>query len=149
MALAVAAATVVLATSACAPRTARLDVGPLAAGLEPFVAAHPLPAAGGIRADEVARTPSASWHVVQVRGSETPHRHVDHDITVLVLRGQGTLTLDGVARPMRTGDAALVPRGRPHWFASTGAATAIALVVFTPSLDAPDSEPVDRPEARR
>ncbi len=128
-----------LGLAACAPRPPRVAVGALAAGLDEFVAAHPLAGGQEIRADEVGRTPSASYHLVQVRGSESPHRHIAHDLTVFVLHGQGTLTLGEVCRALAAGDAAVIPRGAVHWFANGGRAPALALVVFTPPLDAPDT----------
>ncbi|HYY05510.1 MAG TPA: cupin domain-containing protein [Candidatus Limnocylindria bacterium] len=132
-----------LALAACAPRPPRVAVGELAAGLEDFLAAHPLAADQDIRADEVSRTASASYHLVQVRGSERPHRHAAHDLTVFVLRGRGTLALGEVRRALAAGDAAVIPRGAVHWFANGGRAPALALVVFTPPLDAPDTVPAE------
>jgi quercetin dioxygenase-like cupin family protein len=124
------------------PSEPLLTVGALRHGLDPFLAARPLPEGAEIRADLVERTAGASLHVVQVRGRERPHRHVQHDLVVQVLRGEGVLTLDGARLPMRPGDVALVPRGTPHWFAAAPGATAVALVTFAPPLDAPDSVPV-------
>jgi len=132
-----------LALAACAPRPPRVAVGSLAAGLDEFLAAHPLAEGQTIRADEVFRTASASYHLVQVRGSESPHRHAAHDLTVFVLRGRGTLTLGEGRRALAAGDAAAIPRGAVHWFANGGRAPALAFVVFTPPLDAPDTVPAE------
>lgn len=144
----IALASSVLAAG-CATRPPYLGVGALASGLGPFLAAH-RPAAGqNIRADEIDRTTSASYHVVQVADRETPHTHGTHDLTVLVLRGTGTLTLDGATVSMAAGDVVVVPRGRVHWFARSGDEPAIALVTFTPPLDAPDTIPVDSGGGRR
>ena len=129
--------------AACGPRSPRVAIGPLTDGLDAFLAAH-APAEGRpIRVDEVGRTPGASYHLVQVRGSETQHRHVAHDLTVLVLRGRGTLTLGGRAVELAAGDVAVVPRDQVHWFVRRGRAPAVALVAFTPPLDAPDNVPAD------
>jgi mannose-6-phosphate isomerase-like protein (cupin superfamily) len=133
----------VVAVTACMPRTPRVTLAPLAGGLDAFVAAHPLAADRPLRVDEVGRTPGGSYHLVQIQGSETPHRHVKHDLTILVLRGRGTLTLGDERFALAAGDAAVIPRGVPHWFANTGgSAAAVALVVYTPPLDAPDVVPV-------
>jgi len=132
-----------LLLSACAPRAPRVPYGALAPGIDAFLSAHPLAPDQQIRADEIGRTASASYHLVQVRGSETPHRHVAHDLTVVVLRGRGTLTLGAARSDLGAGDAAVIPRGAPHWFANRGRESAIALVAFTPPLDAPDTIPVD------
>jgi quercetin dioxygenase-like cupin family protein len=128
--------------AACARRPAPIVAGAFPNGLDGFLRAHPVAAGQPLRADEVARTGAATWHVVQVATGESPHRHRTHDLTVLVLQGEGILTLDGARIAMRAGDAAVVPRDRPHWFTRRGAVPAVALVVFTPPLDAPDSLPV-------
>lgn len=140
------------------PSAPRVLVGAVESqGLAAFLAAHPLAAGQGIRADEVGRTAAASHHVVQVASAETPHRHRTHDLTVTVLAGEGVLHVEERALPMRAGDVAVVARGVPHWFARTGGDVAVAFVVFTPPLDAPDTQPVeplapaavDSPQGRR
>jgi quercetin dioxygenase-like cupin family protein len=141
-----------LLLGACARPRTPLVVGGLPDGLDAFLASHPLAAGQPLRADRIERSRAASWHVVQVQGAESPHRHRTHDLTVLVLRGAGVFTLDGHATPMRAGDAAIVPRDRVHSFAHTGDEPAVTLAVFTPPLDAPDSVPepgVDTTEERR
>src|ERR1051326_2963910 len=109
--------------AACAVRSPRI---PWAGGLDPFLAAHPLAAGQNIRADEIGRTATASYHVVQVRGSETPHRHVTHDLTVFVLRGRGVLARGPEQLQLAAGDSAVVPRGQPHRFANGGHGSAVA-----------------------
>jgi quercetin dioxygenase-like cupin family protein len=126
--------------AACAKRAPRL---PYAGPLDDFLAAHPLSDGQNIRVDEIGRTASASYHVAQVRGAESPHRHVAHDLTVIVLRGHGTLTRDSERVAVVAGDATVVARGTPHWFANGARAPAVSLVVFAPPLDAPDTVPVD------
>ncbi len=133
----------------CAHRSPVFDVGTLADGLDVFLAGHPLATGQNIRADEVGRTATASYHVVQVADRETPHVHATHDLTVLVLRGEGTLTRDAGTLRLRAGDVVVVPRDRMHWFARDGVAPAVALVTFTPPLDAPDNVPVDSGGGRR
>jgi quercetin dioxygenase-like cupin family protein len=126
---------------ACARRAPRVDLPPLAGGTEAFLAAHPLAATQNIRVEEVGRTPSASYHLVQVRGGESPHRHLTHDLTVVVLSGGGTLDLGARRLTLGTGDVAVIPRGEVHWFTNRGRGNALALVVFSPPLDAPDNVP--------
>ncbi len=141
-----------LGCGAGARRPAPVVAGVLPDGVDPFLAAHPLAAGQALRADEVGRTADASWHLVQVATAESPHRHRFHDLAVFVLRGEGVLTLDERPITLRAGDAALVARDRVHWFARRGAEPAVALVVFTPALDAPDVVPepvVDSREGRR
>lgn len=132
----------VAAVTACAPRTPRVTLAPLAGGLDAFIAAHPLAAETPLRVDEVGRTPGGTYYLVQVQGSETPHRHVKHDLTILVLRGGGVLTVGDERIALAAGDAAVIPRGVPHWFANGGRHAAVAFVIYTPPLDKPDVVPV-------
>ena len=138
-----AARLVLLGVLAGACSTARYPTvaGVLPGGLDAFLASHPVADGQPVRVDEVGRSPSATWHVAQVRTAETPHRHRLHDLTVFVLRGEGVLTLDGQAIRLRAGDAAVVPRDRVHWFARRGPEVAVTFVTFTPPLDAPDLVP--------
>ena len=133
-----------LLASACTSHVTRVSAPQGAFDLDAFLAAHQLPAEGGIRADRIGRAEGASYHVVQVLGSEHPHHHLTHDLTVFVLRGRGVLTRGGGSRTrLEAGDTAIVPRGEPHWFASEGAFPAVSMVVFTPPLDAPDAVPLE------
>ncbi len=131
------------ALAGCAPRAPRLVVGAPPSGLDALLAARPLAPDGNIRADELGRTPGASYHLVQVRHGETLHRHATHDLAVFVLRGRGTLVLGSARVALAAGDAAVVPRGEVHRFVNEGGDDAIALVVFTPPLDAPDTVPAE------
>ena len=130
---------VLLALAACARRVPRV---PFVDDVDAFLATHPLAAGENIRADEIGRTPGASFHLVQVRDRERPHRHALHDLTVVVLRGHGTLVRDAERVALRAGDAAAIPRGAAHWFANEARAPSLALVIFVPPLDAPDVVPV-------
>ena len=75
------------------------------------------------------------------RRSPTIVGAVPGGIDAFVLRGEGMLTLDGTPTPFQSGDSAVIPRDRSHWFARRGDETAVALVVFSPALDAPDTVP--------
>jgi mannose-6-phosphate isomerase-like protein (cupin superfamily) len=134
-----AIAIVVVMVTGCARHVRRV---PFVDDVDAFLATHRLAAGENIRADEIGRTQGASYHLVQVRDRERPHRHVLHDLTVVVLRGHGTFMRDGERVPLREGDAAAIPRGAPHWFANEGRAPSLALVIFAPPLDAPDVVPV-------
>ena len=133
---------VVMLAVACTARPQRLVTREGTMSLAELVRRHPLAPTANIRADEIDRTAAASIHLVQVRGGETPHRHLQHDLTIAVLEGDGVLTLGGMPRTLRAGDAAVIPRGVAHFFVNRGGSPAIALVVFAPPLDAPDNVPV-------
>lgn len=139
----------------CAPAPSPVHLVTREAGtaLEDLLRARPLAPGANLRIDEVARTTTSSMHLVQVNGGETPHRHAAHDLTVAVLRGEGTLTLDGVRHPMSAGDVVVIPRGVTHYFVRSGRSLAVSLAIFAPPLDGPDVVPepatVDSPPAAR
>jgi len=142
-----AIAVVVVMVTGCARHVRR---APFVDDVDAFLAMHRLAAGENIRADEIGRTEGASFHLVQVRDRERPHRHALHDLTVVVLRGHGTLVRDAERVALRPGDVAVIPRGTAHWFANDARAPAVALVIFVPPLDAPDIIPVvDSPSERR
>ncbi len=127
----------------CAPRGVRVVTSSGVETVDELCRRHPLATGANIRADEIARSTSASIHLIQVRGGEAPHRHATHDLSVTVLRGEGILRLAGTTQALHAGDVAVVPRGATHWFTRGGADVAVALAVFSPPLDAPDTVPID------
>jgi quercetin dioxygenase-like cupin family protein len=102
---------------------------------------HPMEAGANIRADMIARTPAVSVHVVQIRGGEAPHRHMTHDLTVTMLRGEGRVTVDGAVRSVAAGDVVVIPRGAAHFFVNTGRDIAVSFAVYAPPMDSPDTVP--------
>jgi len=116
--------------------------------VDELVRAYPLEAGADFRKDQIGGTPGSTVFLVQVRGGESPHRHVTHDLAVTLLRGHGVLHIAGVELPMRAGDVAVIPRGVAHWYTNAGKRPSITLAVYTPALDAPDSVPVDAVDSR-
>jgi mannose-6-phosphate isomerase-like protein (cupin superfamily) len=104
--------------------------------------AAPLEANENIRPTELRRGESSSIALVQIRDREQPHVHTRYDLTVTLVRGSGTLWLDGAELPMREGDVALIPKGTPHYFINAGGEPAAALVVFAPPFSGPDQQPI-------
>lgn len=64
--------------------------------------------------------------------SPMPHSHDGFDETVVVLSGEFTMVVDGVANAMGEGDSIHVPRGVVHGFGVKGAASILA--ISTPGL---------------
>lgn len=106
------------------------------------LAAAPLAPGQGVRVQEMLTGEHVSVSVAQIRDREQPHIHTRYDLAVSLARGHGTLWLDGVAHPMRAGDAAFIPRGTPHWFVNEGDEPAVSVVVFAPPFSGPDQAPV-------
>ena len=125
--------------TACAARQPRVAGG--VPDLDGFLTAHRLAPGEPLRADEVGRTATASYHVVQVERGEEPHRHLVHDLTLVVLRGRGVLVIGSERFAVRAGDAAVIPRATAHALVTQERSPVITLAIFTPPLDAPDRAP--------
>jgi len=122
------------------PKVAMLnDVAVTETSLKAWLKAHPLAEGESLRIDEIGRTPASSCHVVQIRDREPIHFHRVHDIVVWVYRGTGRLLLEGNPIELRPQDVVLIPRGKIHYFINDGKRPAVAIAVFSPPIDAPDT----------
>jgi quercetin dioxygenase-like cupin family protein len=79
------------------------------------------------------RNARSSNILVQVRDREPLHRHIDSDITVFMLRGEGDMRIGQETRPVRAGDVIHIERGAIHAYINRGAEPAAALVVYSPA----------------
>jgi quercetin dioxygenase-like cupin family protein len=131
------------ALAGCGARAVHVVMPGADATVDELCRRYPIAPDADVRVERIARSDAASVHLVQVRGSETPHRHASHDLAVTMLHGEGLLHVAGATRAVRAGDTVFVPRGALHWFARGGADVAVTLAVFSPPLDAPDTVPVD------
>ena len=111
--------------------------------LDAWLLDHPLASGENIRVDELERTARASAHVVQIRGRESVHIHVEHDLDVTLRRGRGTLIFGDQRIKLRAGDFFKVPRGVAHAFINDGREPAVAYAEFTPPFDGVDSLTVE------
>jgi quercetin dioxygenase-like cupin family protein len=78
------------------------------------------------------RNERSSNVLVQVRDREPLHRHIDSDITVFMLRGEGDMRIGQETRPVRAGDVIHIERGAIHAYINRGPEPAAALVVYSP-----------------
>jgi mannose-6-phosphate isomerase-like protein (cupin superfamily) len=113
------------------------------ATLSTLLAAHPLPPGEHMSALLLGRTESLSYHLIQIRDREQPHRHATHDLSVALLRGAGDLYIAGKPLSMRAGDVAVVRRGSPHYFVNAGSEPAVAFATFAPPYDGNDQVPAE------
>jgi len=95
------------------------------------------------RVRELGRDAHTSHHLVWIRDREEPHRHDRHELLVVILRGHGSMRLGDETRPVGEGSILYVPRGTPHAFANAAQDPAVAYVVYTPSFDGKDRQPVE------
>ncbi len=120
------------------PGTHGVDGSSLAA----LLAAHRLLKGENVSALALGRTEACSYHLVQIRDREQPHVHATHDLAVTLLRGNGSLAIQGQVHEMQAGDVAVVPRGTPHYFVNSDSEPAVAFVTFAPPFDGTDQLPV-------
>ncbi len=149
--LLVALAAVALA-SGCAmqapnPRlTLRYEKGLEATDLSALVSRA---APGPVSVIELGRTAWVSHHLAVVRDAEVPHYHRFHDLTVVVLRGEGVMDMEGKRFTMKAGDIAHVHRGVRHFFRNEGRDPAVAFVTFSPPFDGRDTVTAEAPAAEQ
>jgi len=123
-------------------KTARLLV-PALVGLMLMAATHP-----DIEITEIKRTATASVHRVRVWTQEAPHYHARHDSEVTLVKGGGTLYLNGVAHPLKVGDKIRIPRKVPHHFVHQSPEPySEAIVTFKPPFDGKDRVLVEEPRS--
>ncbi len=117
--------------------------GPTAVSVTDLTNEYPIPNHQNIHPTLLGQTEALSYHVIQIRGGETPHTHAEHDVVVTLLSGQGTLHVEGHAMPLKAGDTAMVRRGQVHFFINTGDVPAAAFATFAPPYDGRDNVPAD------
>jgi mannose-6-phosphate isomerase-like protein (cupin superfamily) len=102
---------------------------------------------GPVAIVDLGRTAWVSHHLAVVRVGEEPHYHRFHDLTVMVLRGEGVLDLDGRKIAMKAGDVAHIQRGVRHFFRNSGSEPAASFVIFAPPYDGRDTVTAELPAA--
>jgi quercetin dioxygenase-like cupin family protein len=138
-ALVLTASWVAIALAGCSRTTGLLRPDPPSRqDVEALLAVAPLAPGENIRPTLLQHGYNMSLFLVQIADRETPHVHTRYDLSVLLVRGKGTLWLNGQPLRMAQGDAAFIPRGTPHFFVNEGSEPAAALVTFAPRFDGPD-----------
>ncbi len=96
----------------------------------------------GIEALKLWETPSMTQLLVFIGSSEEPHYHAEHDLTFVVLRGEGELYIDGRTETLKEGDSAFIPRGKVHFYRSVRGVS-VLLATFSPAYSGKDSVKVE------
>lgn len=103
-----------------------------AQSVETLLHANPLAPGENIKPIPLHRSAHTSHLLVQIRDREPLHYHADSDISVLMLRGNGTIHVGEQKLPAKAGDVLLIPRGVVHYFVNAGKESAAALVIYSP-----------------
>ena len=96
----------------------------------------------GMAIRHLRTTHQASYHVIRLRTSESPHVHEEHDLTVFLLAGKARVFIGGRMEEMETGDVVEIPRGVVHWAQNLGSEATEVYAVFTPPFDGKDQRVV-------
>jgi len=118
------------------------------ARLNEVLAEKPLSPDQNIRVVTLGKGNEMSHHLVQIRDREAPHLHKKHDLTVMLLKGQGYLILEQKRIDLIRGDILFIPRGSAHYFVNTFSEPSVALAVFSPVFDGKDSIPEGKTSPR-
>ena len=79
-----------------------------------------------------------SHHLVAIRTGETPHRHDEHDLVVIVIEGHGSMLIGQQSQPVAAGSVVYIPRRTRHAFSNESGAPATAYTIYTPPFDGKD-----------
>jgi mannose-6-phosphate isomerase-like protein (cupin superfamily) len=121
---------------------------------EPMVAdlaerAGPMDQGHALQVTPLGRTEGATHHLIQLEGEEPLHRHMTHDLVVVIVSGEGVLELESGGKlqpvPFGPGHVLSIPRGVAHATRSTGGAPVLAVGVFSPPMDTMDTVPAEKP----
>jgi mannose-6-phosphate isomerase-like protein (cupin superfamily) len=142
LALALCLAGVASAEPPPAPPPAVLDTAPnrhrLTVPLEKLADTEKLAPDENLKVREMFRDGDTSHHLVWVRGVEGSHRHDDHALTVIILRGWGLMKIGSGLRRVGPGSILYVPRGIVHEFRNESGDVAVAYVIYSPPYDGKD-----------
>ena len=84
---------------------------------------------------------------IDANAATPPHRH-DCEEVVVVLEGEGTLTLQGTARRFQSGDTLILPPNEVHQIVNTGQGPLRVLGIFNMApvrAEFPDGTPIELP----
>jgi mannose-6-phosphate isomerase-like protein (cupin superfamily) len=142
LALALCAAGVASAEPPAKPPPAMIDTAPdrqgLAVPLEKLIETDELGPEENFKVREVFRDEDTSHHLVWLRGAESSHRHDTHALTVIILRGWGSMRIGTDRRLVGPGSVVYVPRGAVHAFHNESGAISVAYAIYSPPYDGKD-----------
>ncbi len=127
----------------CAAQSTQWVTFPISQGgkggtLEAWLKQHPLKADQGTGIEELSRGETASAAIVQIRKQQPLHVHENHDLTAILLKGYGTLTVGDRKLELRPGSIVTIQRGTPHSFLNKSPEPAVAYAIFNPAFDGRD-----------
>lgn len=91
-----------------------------------------------IKVEKLAGDSLVSSFLIWIKVGVAAHFHADHSEHVMMLEGEGTLTLNGKHYDLKKGDMVFIPKGTVHSFANTTDTPAKILSIQAPQFDGTD-----------
>lgn len=80
----------------------------------------------------------SSIFFIRLKGSEKPHIHASHDLSVYVIKGQSSVTIENKRIVLSPGDFVTIPKGTVHWAQNIGKSPAEVIAIFSPPYKGKD-----------
>lgn len=84
--------------------------------------------------------------LIRLNGSEKPHVHEHHSLSVYVLKGESSIIIEGKEVDLFPGDFVTIPKGTIHWAKNKGDSPAEVIAVFSPPYKGKDIKLVNIPK---
>lgn len=80
----------------------------------------------------------ASYHLIQIRGSEEHRQHEYHDVAFFLQSGNGLMFLGDKSFRVKQGAVVFIKHGTPYHFMNGGMVPASAIAIYSPPFDGKD-----------
>ena len=87
---------------------------------------------------QIASDSLSTTFVIYIRKQVKLHKHVEHTENVIILEGEGEMTLGDKKFKVKKGDIVFIPKGTPHSLTVTSAIPVKVLSVQSPFFDGKD-----------
>lgn len=86
----------------------------------------------------LSRNALSSAHLIRLKGSEPPHYHDHHNLTVTLLEGRGILHFQHHEVVLEEGDVVTIPKGVYHWAENIDGEASVVFSTFSPAYQGKD-----------
>ena len=85
----------------------------------------------------------SSTHLIRIKGSEKPHYHDQHDLTVTILEGESIIHFRDHEVILYQGDVIHIPKGTYHWAENIDSKASVVFATFSPAFRGKDKRLAD------
>jgi len=80
----------------------------------------------------------SSTHLIRIKGSEKPHYHDTHNLTVTILSGESIIHFRDHEVLLSQGDVVHIPKGIYHWAENIDSEASVVFALFSPPFKGKD-----------